>query len=164
MGKYTIFIIIALTLSTTFVFADSFKDLSSKDAETRIEAAYYFEEKAGEEGLTEDELGKLIELADDSNVEVRVASRDAVLKNSNLEITEIWAERYATRGNPYGSFICYVNAYYINSDKYETASDAEVKDILKADRDKAKAKAKEAYEGIRGNDKKELVTPVYDNL
>jgi hypothetical protein len=164
MGKYTIFIILALTLSTAFVFADSFKDLSSKDAETRIEAAHYFEEKAGEEGLTEEELGRLIELADDSNDEVSVASRDAVLKNSNLEITEIWAERYATRGNKYGSFICYVNAYYINSEKYAVTSDAEVKDILKADRDKAKTKAIEAYKAIRGSDKKELATPIYNNL
>lgn len=164
MGKFTILTSLAVLLCATFVFADSFGDLSSKDAETRIEAARYFEDKAGEDGLTEEELGKLIELADDTNYEVRVASRDAVLNNSNLEIAEIWAERYANRGNAYGSFICYVSAYYINSEKYSITSDAEVKEILKADRDKAKVKAKDAYKDIKGKDKKELATPVYNNL
>ncbi len=164
MDRYTILTLLVLVSTFTFVFAGSFDDLSSKDAETRIEAARYFEEKAAEDGLIEEELGKLIELADDSNYEVRVASRDAVLNNSNLEIAEIWAERYSTRGNAYGSFICYVNAYYINSDKYANTSDAEVKEILKADRDKAKVKAKDAYEDIKGKDKKELATPVYNKL
>ena len=164
MGKYTLTVLISLALTISTVYADSFKDLSSDSIETRIEAAHYFEEKAAEDGLTEEELGKLIEFADDPDPEVRVAGRDAVLKNSNLEIVEIWAERYATRRNNYGSFICYVNAYYINSGKYENTSDAEVKEILKSDRDKAKAKAKETYKDIKGKEKIELATPVYDNL
>ncbi len=164
MGKYTLTILIAIALGISVVYGDSFKDLSSDNAEIRLSAAQYFEDKAGQEGLSEEELVKLIELGDDSDYEVTVAARDAVLKNTDLEIAEIWAERFANRRNIYGSFICYVNAYDINSDKYASISDAEVKDIIKADRDKAKAKAKEAYNGINDKVKKELATPVYNRL
>jgi len=164
MGKYTITIMIALGLVTTTVFADYFDDLISNSDETRIEAARYFEEKAADDGLTEEELGKLIELADDSNSEIRVIARDAVLKNTTPEIAEIWGERYATRGNKYGSFLCYVNAYYIKSANYDSTSDAEVKEILKADRDNVRVKAKEIYASIKGKDKIGLATPIYNGL
>ncbi|MCP4229256.1 MAG: hypothetical protein GY771_03795 [bacterium] len=164
MKRITILLIAAVSVFSLTAFADNLGDLKSKKPEKRIAAAHYFGEKAETDGLNEDELLRLIELADDPNAEVRAAGRDAVMLNTNLELVEIWAERYITRGNYLGSFICYANAYYNYYEIYENTADAEVKAIFKSDRDKARLKAKEVYKQIIGAEKKLLAAPVYNEL
>jgi hypothetical protein len=164
MKKVVVLTYIAVLIIPLITYAYSLSDLNSSQTEIRVETAQYLGEKAENEGLSEEELIKLIELADDPDDEVRAAGRDAVLRNTNLELVENWAERYKTRGNYYGVFICYANVYSLYSEKYENTADAEVKAIFKSDRDKAQLEAKEVYKKIKGTEKKDLAAPVYTGL